>query len=219
MLIRPAAGHPTPSADSAAYSRQRMVDLAPGTVVGNYEVVGLIGSGGMASVYRDRHTALGSEHALKVLDPLLVRDPAIRERFLNEGRIQAQLRHPAIVSVTDLVSAPGIAGLVAEYIDGGDLDTWIAERGGTPDPETGDRCSYRSLTPWTSPTGRASFIGTSNPPTCSSGAAQREANSLDWLTSGSRRYWTVERLTKTGSEREGGETRPAPASELGRFDT
>jgi serine/threonine protein kinase len=112
-----------------------MAEITTGTVVGNYEVLGLIGSGGMASVYHARHIALGSEHALKVLDPLLARDPRIRNRFLDEGRIQAQLRHPAIVAVTDLVSAPGVAGLVAEFIDGGDLDTWIDEQGGTTDPE------------------------------------------------------------------------------------
>jgi serine/threonine protein kinase len=112
-----------------------MSELENGSTVGNYEVVGLIGTGGMASVYRVRHRMLGSEHVLKVLDPALTHEPSLRDRFLAEGRIQAQLNHPAIVAVTDIVVEPGVAGLVAELVEGQDLDQWIEERGGTTDHE------------------------------------------------------------------------------------
>ena len=75
----------------------------------------------MASVYRVRHLALGSPHALKVLNADLAQDADLRERFLAEGRIQAQLRHPHIVAVTDIATDP-VPGLVMELIDGETLE-------------------------------------------------------------------------------------------------
>ena len=109
--------------------------LGAGTTVGSYEVLGRIGEGGMATVYKVRHLALHSVHAMKVLNPELARDNTIRERFLSEGRIQANLRHPNINRVTDLVAEPGVAGLVAEFVDGRDMASWIEEHGGTTDPD------------------------------------------------------------------------------------
>ncbi|MCB9673527.1 MAG: serine/threonine protein kinase [Alphaproteobacteria bacterium] len=96
--------------------------LEPGTQVGSYEVLDVLGSGGMASVYRAKHVVLGSEHALKVLRSDLVANAGIRQRFLDEGRVQAQLKHPGIVRVTDLVSEPGVAGLVMDLLKGEPLD-------------------------------------------------------------------------------------------------
>lgn len=110
-----------------------MSNLVPGTVVDRYEVLEVMGEGGMATVYKARHRVLESIHALKVLDPALARDDDLRERFLSEGRIQATLNHPNIVSVTDIVAEPGIAGLVAEFVDGEDLGDWIERHGGTLD--------------------------------------------------------------------------------------
>lgn len=105
--------------------------LEVGRVVGRFEILEVLGEGGMAVVYKVRHRTLHSIHALKVLDPALARDGALRQRFLNEGRIQAGLRHPNIVAVTDVVVEEGIAGLIAEYVDGIDLQEWIEMKGGT----------------------------------------------------------------------------------------
>ncbi|QRK04512.1 serine/threonine protein kinase [Archangium violaceum] len=92
--------------------------LQPGTQLdGRYEVVRLLGQGGMAAVYEVRHLGLHSTHALKVLNADLARNDDIRARFLAEGRIQARLRHPHIVQVTEIVTNP-VAGLVMDYIDG-----------------------------------------------------------------------------------------------------
>ena len=99
--------------------------LKPGEVVERYEIEAILGSGGMATVYRARHTVLGSQHALKVLSAELVEDEELRERFLAEGRIQAQLKHRALAAVTDIVVAPGVAGLVQDLIDGPTLDEFI----------------------------------------------------------------------------------------------
>lgn len=106
--------------------------LQPGAVVEPYEVEAELGGGGMARVYRVRHRILGSVHALKVLDPELAVNGELRARFLEEGRIQAQLRHPNIVAVTDIVAAPGVAGLVMDFLEGQSLETFIDAREGRP---------------------------------------------------------------------------------------
>ncbi len=96
--------------------------MDPGQIIDRYEVEQRIGSGGMATVYRVRHTTLGSLHALKVL---MLTGPAIRERLVREGQLQAQLDHPHIVSVTDVIEVEGGQGLVMELVDGPDLEGWL----------------------------------------------------------------------------------------------
>lgn len=95
--------------------------LEPGQTVGNYEVVGRLGEGGFASVYRVRHRYLDTDHALKVLHEEHLRSEEARQRFLAEAQVQARLRHPNIVAVTDVVAIPGIAGLVMEMVEGRSL--------------------------------------------------------------------------------------------------
>ncbi|HMV67985.1 MAG TPA: serine/threonine-protein kinase, partial [Myxococcota bacterium] len=97
--------------------------IAPGDVIADrYGVEELIGEGGLAQVWRVRHRDLGSVHALKLL---LFRKPRLMERLILEGRIQAQLRHPNIVAVTDVVRHGGQVGLVMEYVDGVPLQSWL----------------------------------------------------------------------------------------------
>ena len=102
--------------------------LTIGQSVGNYVVEEEIGLGGMAVVYRVRHQILDSTHALKVLLPHLLREPQLLERFLEEAKLQARFRHPALVRVTDIVSEPGVAGLVMDLLVGDTLEQHI-ERG------------------------------------------------------------------------------------------
>lgn len=103
--------------------------LKAGESVGGYEVIGPLGTGGMASVYQVRHAVLGSDHALKILKPELVAQAGVRTRFLDEGRVQAQLRHPGIVRVTGIVSEPGVAGLVMDLLEGRSLEDEIHTEG------------------------------------------------------------------------------------------
>lgn len=106
--------------------------MNPGDIVDSYEIVRALGEGGMASVYLVRHIVLGSEHALKIMDPVLVAEDDARHRFRREGQIQAQLHHPNIVPVTGIVAQPGVAGLVMAYIDGPTLEAFMSERGALP---------------------------------------------------------------------------------------
>lgn len=102
--------------------------LTQGTVVdGRFEVERLLGEGGLAAVYLVRHTGLGSLHALKLLT---WRKKALAERLILEGRIQAQLNHPNIVAVTDLVRHDGQLGLLMEFVDQASLEERLDAHGG-----------------------------------------------------------------------------------------
>lgn len=98
-------------------------------VDGRFEVEERVGSGGMAEVYRVRHLSLGSVHALKVLS---LPHPGLRERFLREGRIQAQIRHPNVVAVTDVIEHRGRLGLLMEYVDHVSLQQLLDLQGALP---------------------------------------------------------------------------------------
>lgn len=98
--------------------------LAPGTVIDRYIVEGPLGEGGMAVVYLVRHAQLGSLHALKVLSLPM---PSLRGRFMQEGRLQASLRHTNVVSVTDIIDVEGVPGLIMEYIEGPNLEVFLRQ--------------------------------------------------------------------------------------------
>jgi serine/threonine protein kinase len=99
------------------------VDLGPGQVIDRYTVVEKIGRGGMAEVYRVRHNTLGTDHALKVL---CLNVPSIRERLIQEGRVQAQLQHPHIVAVSDVLDVQGSPGLLMQLVKGPSLEEWLS---------------------------------------------------------------------------------------------
>ncbi len=99
-----------------------------------YEVVRFVGAGSFAAVYEVRHAELHSRHALKVLDARLAEREDLCNRFLAEGRIQAQVRHPNIVAVTDTVTRPA-PGLVMELVEGSTLEEFMQQRGIPMDPE------------------------------------------------------------------------------------
>ena len=103
-----------------------MLELQAGSAVNDrYRADIQLGEGGMAVVWRVRHLQLGTVHALKVLK---VAHTAIRDRLLLEGRVQAALQHPNVVSVTDVIDVGGAPGLIMEYIAGPSLDRLLTDR-------------------------------------------------------------------------------------------
>ncbi len=105
--------------------------LPDGTVLRNtYVVERVVGEGGMGVVYAARHKALGSRFAIKVLDSKLARLSTLRDRFLEEARIQATLHHINIVRVHDILDEGGVFGMVMEYIEGLTLDSYIHDERG-----------------------------------------------------------------------------------------
>lgn len=101
------------------------MELAEGTAVDRYVIEAQLGVGGMAVVYRARHITLGTQHAIKVLK---VPMPQLRERLVAEGRAQAQLRHPNIVQVSDVIDVRGSPGLVMEFVQGPSLGELLQDR-------------------------------------------------------------------------------------------
>ena len=100
-----------------------------GSVLGNYELVDLLGKGAMGRVFRARHALLGREVAIKVLNPDLAARPDIVDRFFREARVVNDIDHENIVEVTDFVEAPGIAYLVMELLDGVSLRALLKAKG------------------------------------------------------------------------------------------
>ena len=76
--------------------------LAPGTKLGPYEVVALLGSGGMGEVYRAKDTRLGRDVAVKVLPDAFAKDADRLRRFEQEARTIATLNHPNILGIHDI---------------------------------------------------------------------------------------------------------------------
>ena len=76
--------------------------LTAGTKLGPYEVVSLIGTGGMGEVYRVRDSRLGRDVALKILPESFAREPDRLRRFEQEARAVAALNHPNILAVFDI---------------------------------------------------------------------------------------------------------------------
>jgi serine/threonine protein kinase len=107
------------------------VALGPGTRLGVYEVLALIGAGGMGEVYRARDTRLGREVALKILPDTFTHDPERLARFRREAQVLASLNHPHIAQIHGLDEAGGTQFLVLELVDGDSLDARIA-RGPIP---------------------------------------------------------------------------------------
>lgn len=100
------------------------------TLDGRYEVLGLLASGGMGEVYRARRVLLGDEVAIKVIRTTGDDPGDLRERFLRESRMCAQLRHPNIVTILDFaIAADGQPYLVMEYLNGPSLRDELSAHG------------------------------------------------------------------------------------------
>lgn len=107
----------------------------PGFQIGNYEIISLLGHGGMGGVYLVRHVFLQKRFALKVLNDELAALPEFTNVFRHEARTLATLRHPHIVQVHDFGMAGERHYFVMDYVKGGTLDTLRRERGGRLPPD------------------------------------------------------------------------------------
>jgi len=107
---------------------------AAGTRIGRYELLEKLGEGGMAEVWKGRNVSIGLVVAIKVLLKHFAHDNDLQQRFLNEGRIQARLRHPNIVSVFDAYSEDGTSYLVMDFVEGETLESRLRNHAGRPLP-------------------------------------------------------------------------------------
>jgi len=108
------------------------VRLGPGTRVGPYEVVALLGSGGMAEVYRARDTRLGREVALKFVSEALGSGPELLGRLDREAKLAGSLNHPNVVAVHDIGLHDGSPYFVTELLQGESLRERLAKGAALP---------------------------------------------------------------------------------------
>ncbi len=100
--------------------------IAPGTRLGPYEIVALIGAGAMGEVYRARDARLARDVAVKVLPASFAAEPERLQRFETEARAAGSLNHPNIVAVFDTGIASGVTYVVEELLDGETLRQVLA---------------------------------------------------------------------------------------------
>jgi serine/threonine-protein kinase len=158
--------------------------LLLGQRLGAYEVVRLVGKGATSIVFEGRHVALGKPVAIKVLHENLSNDRQVAGRFLREGKIAAQIRHPNAIDVMDVGEERGVAYLVMELLGGRDLKSLLAERRPLPLTE-----SIAYALPILSALAHAHDLGAPNRGTSSSRSGTTRASSRRSSTSGCR-SWT-----------------------------
>jgi serine/threonine protein kinase len=101
--------------------------LQAGARLGVYEIVELIGAGGMGEVYRARDQRLNRDVALKTLPDLFALDPDRRARFEREAQVLASLNHSNIGAIYGFEQSNGVHALVLELVDGPTLADRVAQ--------------------------------------------------------------------------------------------
>jgi eukaryotic-like serine/threonine-protein kinase len=101
-------------------------ELAPKTMVGEYEIENKIGSGGFGDVYRARHPLIGKQAAVKVLSAELSRSSDVVSRFISEARAVNQIRHKNIIDIFSFGTLPdGRQYYIMELLEGMPLDRYL----------------------------------------------------------------------------------------------
>ena len=101
--------------------------LSVGTRFGRYEILSLIGAGGMGEVYRALDHDLHRNVAVKLLPSRFTSDPGRMSRFAQEARAASSLNHPNIITIHEIGETSGLPFIVMEYVDGETLRSVIAE--------------------------------------------------------------------------------------------
>jgi len=113
------------------------VSFASGTVLGTrYEILQLLGQGGMGAVYKAKDLELDRVVALKVIRPELAIHPEILQRFKQELILARQITHRNVIRIFDLSEASGVKFITMEFIEGHDLKSLITEKGRLSPEET-----------------------------------------------------------------------------------
>jgi serine/threonine protein kinase len=100
-----------------------------GKTISHYQILEILGEGGMGVVYKARDTHLDRFVALKILPAEKVADPDRRRRFVQEAKAASALNHPHIVTIHDIDEADGVHFIAMEYVDGKTLDQLIPRHG------------------------------------------------------------------------------------------
>ncbi len=124
-----------PSAETISTSERRLLDALRSVTLGEYEILGEIGRGGMSVVFLAHDIALDRKVAIKVMAPALtLMDAGIQDRFKREARTAASLSHPHIIPVYAVKESEDIVYFIMKYVPGRSLESVIREVGAMPLP-------------------------------------------------------------------------------------
>ena len=98
-----------------------------GTRFGRYEIVGMLGNGGMGRVYAARDPELGRMVAIKLLAPDLAASRPAVERLIREAKAASALNHPHIVTVYEVIRAADDVGIAMEFVEGSSLRSFCGK--------------------------------------------------------------------------------------------
>lgn len=116
--------------------RISLTSLKPGMVLGNrYEILTVLGEGGMGAVYKARDRELDRLVAVKVIKPELAGYPELLQRFKQELILARKVTQRNVIRIFDLGDADGLKFITMEYVEGRDLKSLLAERGKLPPDE------------------------------------------------------------------------------------
>jgi eukaryotic-like serine/threonine-protein kinase len=121
---------PKSSSSSGAFHDAGVVIFQPGTMLGGrYQLLRILGQGGMGAVYQARDQELGRIIALKVIRPELAGNPSILQRFKQELILSRNVTHKNVVRIYDMGEADGTKFITMEYVEGEDLRSMLARDG------------------------------------------------------------------------------------------
>ncbi len=130
----PGASKVSPAGPTSTVS---VLFLQPGTVLGNrYEIIQILGEGGMGAVYKAKDIELGRVIALKVIRPELASNPEILQRFKQELILARQVTDRNVIRIFDLGEAEGTKFITMEYVEGESLYQILRREGKIPVPES-----------------------------------------------------------------------------------
>jgi serine/threonine protein kinase/Tfp pilus assembly protein PilF len=118
---------PIETAARAYCGGEAAMQLQPGRAFGNYQVISLLGAGGMGQVYLAEDTRLGRRVALKTLPPDVVGDLRDLHRFEQEARAASALNHPNILTIYEVGECEGVHFIASEFIEGPTLRQHLHE--------------------------------------------------------------------------------------------
>jgi serine/threonine protein kinase len=110
-------------------AKQLLLGKFRGLILASYKILQPIGKGGMGIVFLAEHMSLKRKVAIKVLDKSRSQDENTLKRFQREARAAAALDHPNIVRLHDISQGAGVHFLVMEYVEGSDLQSFMAKSG------------------------------------------------------------------------------------------
>src|SRR5258708_1926293 len=121
---------PLPGSPVAAEGLSSTTFFAPGTLLGaRYQILKILGQGGMGAVYQARDQELDRIIALKVIRPELASNPGILQRFKQELILSRHVTHKNVVRIFDLGEAEGTKFITMEFVEGEDLRSVLRHHG------------------------------------------------------------------------------------------